>query len=86
MQLDTPIEIISGRSFAPLRAVAQGMGGLVFWDSQTQTVTIVTPNKLITQVYSWRSSDVPGHFSYYVDKEGPILKIHPKYILKSAKS
>ena len=68
MQLDTPIEIISGRSFAPLRAVAQGMGGLVFWDSQTQTVTIVTPNKLITQVYSSKH-DVPGHFSYYVDKE-----------------
>ncbi len=68
MQLDTPVELVSGRTFAPLRAVAQGMGGLVFWDSQTQTVTIVTPNKLITEMYSSKH-DIPGYSSYYVDKE-----------------
>ncbi len=68
MKLDTPVEIISGRSFVPLRAVAQGMGGLVFWDSQTQTVTIETPNKLFTQVYSGKS-DVPGFAFYSIKKE-----------------
>jgi len=68
MKLDTPIEIIKGRTFAPLRAVAQGMGGLVFWDSHTQTVTIETPNKVFTQISSGRH-DVPGHSYYSVEKE-----------------
>lgn len=43
-EMDVKTEIIDGRTFIPLRAAVQGLGGLVFWDSKTQTVTIVTPN------------------------------------------
>jgi|GEM_PF-5930299 len=68
MQLDTPIEVVNGRTFAPLRAVAQGMGGLVFWDSHTQTVTIETPNKVFTPIYMGKH-DVPGNSYYAIDKE-----------------
>ncbi|MGE5543640.1 MAG: stalk domain-containing protein [Bacillota bacterium] len=42
--MDVATEIIDGRTFIPLRAAAQGLGGLVFWESKTQTVTILTPN------------------------------------------
>ncbi len=42
--LDVPTEIIDGRTFVPLRAAAQGMGGLVFWDSRNQVATIRTWN------------------------------------------
>ena len=68
MQLDTPIEVVNGRTFAPLRAVAQGMGGLVFWDSQTQTVTIETPNKVFTPIFKGKS-DVPGYAYYSIKRE-----------------
>lgn len=43
-EMDVKTELIDGRTYIPLRAAVQGLGGLVFWDSKTQTVTIVTPN------------------------------------------
>lgn len=68
MSIDTPVEIVNDRSFAPLRAVAQGMGALVFWDNQTQTAIIETPMITFTPV-GWGWTTVPGHTYYAVEKE-----------------
>lgn len=51
--MDVATEIIDGRTFIPLRAAAQGLGGLVFWDDKAQTVTILTPNIPIPSVKGW---------------------------------
>lgn len=38
--LDVPAEIINGRTFVPLRFVAENSGAIVDWDSETRTVYI----------------------------------------------
>jgi outer membrane protein assembly factor BamB len=39
-QIDVPPEILNGRTFIPIRAVSDILGGKTAWDPQTKTVTI----------------------------------------------
>lgn len=39
-QIDVPPEIVNGRTFIPIRAVSDILGGKTSWDTQTKTVTI----------------------------------------------
>jgi len=39
---DAPVKIINGRTYLPTRAIAEGLGCTVTWDSNTQTVFIST--------------------------------------------
>lgn len=39
-QIDVPPEILNGRTFIPIRAVSDILGGKTSWDQQTKTVTI----------------------------------------------
>lgn len=39
-QIDVPPEIVNGRTFIPIRAVSDILGGKTAWDQQTKTVTI----------------------------------------------
>jgi hypothetical protein len=64
-EMDVATEIINGRTFIPLRAAAQGLGGLVFWDSKTETVTIVTPN---TPIPSTMKKKIVDGNTFYVDR------------------
>lgn len=41
--IDTPAEIINGRTMVPLRAVADGLGLEVYYDNETRTITIIQP-------------------------------------------
>ncbi|MGB9867683.1 MAG: stalk domain-containing protein [Bacillota bacterium] len=40
VQLDVPPEIVKGRTFVPLRFVAEGMGATVHWDDKTASAVI----------------------------------------------
>src|SRR5699024_5528305 len=40
--LDVPPEIINGRTLVPARAVAEALDCSVYWDGNTQTVTIIS--------------------------------------------
>lgn len=42
VQLDVPARIINGRTFVPLRLVAEALGGQAFWDQQTRTAKLLT--------------------------------------------
>ena len=39
--LDLPAVVRDGRVFVPLRFIAESLGGEVFWDEETKTVTII---------------------------------------------
>ena len=39
-ELDVPPEVVGGRTFIPIRAVSDILGGKTAWDGQTRTVTI----------------------------------------------
>ncbi len=47
--LDTPAEIINGRTMVPLRAVAAGLGLEVYYDDATRSITIIQPDLNETQ-------------------------------------
>lgn len=50
---DVPPVIISNRTLVPIRAIAEGLGSEVFWDNNTQTVTILKDNtKIIIKLNS----------------------------------
>jgi len=38
--VESPLEILDGRTFVPLRFVSETLGGTVHWDGATQTITI----------------------------------------------
>ena len=38
--LDTPMQLIGERTYVPLRAVAQALGGNVTWEDSTKTAVI----------------------------------------------
>ncbi|UUZ79628.1 copper amine oxidase N-terminal domain-containing protein [Paenibacillus sp. P26] len=38
--ISTPIEVMDGTSYVPLRAVSEALGAQVTWDEHTQTVEI----------------------------------------------
>jgi len=40
MKIDVPPEIVSGRTFVPIRLVSETFGAEVGWDNATRTVTI----------------------------------------------
>ena len=44
VQLDAPAYIENGRTYLPVRLIAEGLNALVDWNSETQEITI-TPNK-----------------------------------------
>jgi len=48
LRLDTPPQIINGRTMVPVRFVAESMGADIKWDSKTQTVIITETKKFIT--------------------------------------
>ena len=41
-EMDTPPQIVDGRTLIPLRALAEGIGCYVDWDGDTNTVLITT--------------------------------------------
>ena len=43
IQMDTPPQIVDGRTLIPLRALAESIGCYVDWDGETRTVDISTP-------------------------------------------
>lgn len=45
--IDTPPVIVSGRTFVPVRVIAQALGGNVSWDSAEKKVTITLDGKTI---------------------------------------
>lgn len=42
LQMDVPVQVVDGRTFVPLRWVCEAFGLKVAWDSESQTVTIIT--------------------------------------------
>ena len=68
IQLDTPPIIISDRTLVPVRAVAEGLGCDVQWDSKSYTVYIEP------KVFKWSewSKNLPSHVNedmYYIEEK-----------------
>ncbi len=52
--LDVPAQIVNGRTLVPLSFIALALGGSVFWDPETTTVSIVSglPSPITYEIYS----------------------------------
>jgi hypothetical protein len=48
--LETPAMILAGRTMIPLRAIVEGLGGTVEWDSVTKTIYIALGQDLMAMI------------------------------------
>ncbi|WP_010243904.1 WG repeat-containing protein [Acetivibrio cellulolyticus] len=71
--LDVPVKMISNRTFAPARFVAESFGAIVNWDSSTKVMNISFATDE-TVLYPIRENGKWG----YIDKSGKIV-VEPTY-------
>ena len=69
---DIPPEIVNGRTFVPIRLVAESFGADVSWDNATRTVTIKNDSTTITLKVGSKTATVDGK-SYTLDA-APYIK------------
>ena len=62
VKLDTPATIINGRTFVPVRFIAESLGSKVNWDDKTRTVIINDENIKIEKII-FRKQVMCRHYS-----------------------
>jgi len=63
--LDVPPQVIDGRTLVPVRAIAEGLGATVKWDSSTHTVEITKEGLDLSHVLELRPAYDPSSGEYY---------------------
>lgn len=61
IKMDVVPEIVDGRVYVPLRAAAQSLGGLCYWNDAEKKVTIVTVDGAPESTGWWRHYGTPSH-------------------------
>ena len=58
--LDCPAKIIAGRTVLPLRAIAEGLGGSVEWDSVSMAIHIILGQDVISMIINDPTAFING--------------------------
>lgn len=89
--LDTPPQIINGRTLVPVRAVAEAFGNRVMWDDETSTIIISdslyfkTPDKAHSYLANWllANGEVFSEYVYiqlyFSEREYVMISYYPHY-------
>ena len=80
LELDSPAQIINGRTMVPLRVISESFGCKVDWDGETKTVFVTTAEeKPAEQTASLPAFSVEGKDEYTLAAEKKVLEFTSNY-------